>query len=171
MATETDTGVEPHDQVETIGASIRYGSSLIGLSGVLFAAFGASLAIRILRGQGVVESGVEIGMTAAELAAVNPALPPYIGHLRMAAAGMFVAFGIAAAALAWYGVRRGQRWAWTTTLVSFVLGTAIGVPMHYSGAFHVDYASHLGPAYAILALFLVGAALSGYGLRRAGRSG
>lgn len=108
-------------------------------------------------------------MTSAELAAANPALPPYISHVRMAAAGRFVAFGIAATALSWYGVREGQRWAWSTSTVAFVVGTGIGVPMHYTGGYHVDSASHLGPAYAILVVFLAGAALAGYGLLAAGQ--
>lgn len=169
MATETETTVESHDDVEPVATSLRYGSSLMALASALFAVFGVLLAVRILRGEGAVESGVDVGMTTAELAAVNPALLPYVSHVRMAAAGMFVAFGIAATAIAWYGVRGGQRWAWAASVAAYVVGFVVGVPMHYSGAFHVDHASHLGPSSAMLVVFIVGAVLSGYGLRGAGR--
>ena len=84
----------------------------------------------------------------------------------MTVAGMFVAVGIAGAALAWYGVRSGHRWAWTASVAAFVVGTLVGLPMHYSGAFHVDGVRHLGPAYVILLLFVVGAVAAFLGLGR-----
>jgi hypothetical protein len=164
MATETKTDTESREETTDINASLRYGSTLMTLSFAGLGVFGIVLAVRILRGQGVVESGVDIGMTTAELAAFNPALPHYIAHVRMAAAGMFVALGILGLAVTWYGVRRGERWAWTATVSAFVVGTLIGLPMHYSGAFHVEQLQHLGPPYAILTLFVVGAAVASLGL-------
>lgn len=96
---------------------------------------------------------------------MNKALPAYISHIRKAAAGLFVALGIAGLDLAWYGVRPGRLWAWSAAVVADIAGTGIGIPMHYSGAFHVDHVSHLGTAYAVLALFFLGAAVAFYGLR------
>lgn len=127
-------------------------------------AFGVALAVRILAGEGVVESGVDVGASAADLAAFDPALPHYVAHLRMAAAGLFVGLGLLGAAVAWYGVRRGERWAWAASTVALVVATAVGVPMHYTGAFHVDTLRHLGPAVAALALFGVGAVVAYPGL-------
>lgn len=129
-------------------------------------AVGAVLVVQIQGGQGAIESGVDFGMTTAELAAVNPALPDYIAHVRMAAAGMFVALGVLGVTVSWYGVRRGQRWAWAAAVVALLVGVAVGVPMHYAGSFHVDQVRHLGPSYLALGVFAVGALLSYRGLER-----
>lgn len=171
MATETNTTTDAsHETDVRTNSALRLGSAAMAVGSGLFALSGVRLAALILAGQGALESGVDIGMTTAELAAVSPALPPYIAHIRMAAAGLFVAVGIAGAALAWYGVRDGRRWAWSAAVLAYIAGGVIGIPMHYSGAFHVDHATHLGPAYAVLALFFLGAAVAFYGLRAAERS-
>lgn len=164
MATETNTGVESSGETRAPNVYLRYGSTLMALAFAGVGAFGAALAIRLLRGGGVVESGVDIGSTTAELAAFNPALPHYIVHIRMAAAGMFIAVGILGFAVSWYGVRHGERWALGAAVVALIVGTGVGVPMHYSGAFHVDQVRHLGPAYASLALFVLGAIVAFHGL-------
>lgn len=164
MATETKADTESHEETTDINASLRYGSSIMALAFAGLGVFGAVLAARILGGQGVLESGVDIGSTTAELAAFNPALPHYIAHIRMAAAGMFVALGILGLAVTWYGIRRGQRWAWAAAVAALIVGTLIGLPLHYSGAFHVDQVRHLGPPYVLLALFVVGAVVAFRGL-------
>ena len=166
MATETGSDVASHGETADVDGYLHYGSTLMALAFAGLGAFGVVLAVRIAGGQGVIESGVDIGTTTAELAAFNPALPHYIAHVRMAVAGMFVGLAVLGVATAWYGVRRGQRWAWTASVVALVVGTAVGVPMHYSGAFHVDQVRHLGPAYASLALFVAGAALAFRGFRQ-----
>lgn len=165
MASETATAAESTRENVDRSASLRYGATVMTVGFVALSVFGLVLALRLLGGQGVVESGVDIGSTTAELAAFNSLLPAYIVHLRMAAAGMFVALGIAGAGLAWYGVRRGQRWAWSVSVLAFLAGLVIGLPMHYVGGFHVDQIRHLGPPYVILALFVVGAVVAYAGLR------
>lgn len=164
MVTDTQTGVESRSETTTMDPALRYGSSIMAAGFAGLGVFGAVLAVRILGGQGVIESGVDVGSTTAEIAAFNPALPTYIAHIRLAAAGMFIALGILGFAVAWYGVQQGDRWAWTAAVVALVVGTGVGVPMHYSGAFHVDQVRHLGPAFATLALFLVGAVVAYRGL-------
>jgi hypothetical protein len=37
----------------------------------------------------------------------------YISHLHIALSGFITATGLAIAGLSWYGVRRGERWAFT----------------------------------------------------------
>lgn len=165
MSTETATGHESRSEAVEPNAPLRYGATIMAIAFLALIAFGLLLALRLFGGQGVVESGVDIGMTTAELAAFNSVLPAYIVHIRMAAAGMFVALGITGSGLAWYGVRRGQRWAWSVSVLAFVAGVTIGLPMHYVGGFHVDQLRHLGPPYAILALFVVGAGMAFTGLR------
>lgn len=165
MATETTTAAESTAEHASGDPALRYGAATMAVAYAGLSVFGVVLALRLLGGQGVVESGVDIGMTTAELAAFNPVLPAYILHIRMAAAGMFVALGVAGAGLGWYGVRRGHRWAWSVSVLAFVGGVTIGLPMHYVGGFHVDQVRHLGPPYVILALFIVGAAIAAVGLR------
>lgn len=167
MATETSTAAESTRETADRSASLSYGATVMAVSFVALSGFGLVLALRLLGGQGVVESGVDIGSTTTELAAFNPLLPASIVHLRMAAAGLFVALGIAGAGLAWYGVRRGQRWVWWVSMLAFVAGLVIGLPMHYVGGFHVDQVRHLGRPYVILAWFVVGAAVAYAGLRSA----
>lgn len=130
MAAETSTRVESSGETSVTNGFLRYGASLMALAFAGLGAFGVALAVRLLRGEGIIESGVDIGATTAELAAFNPALPHYIMHIRMAAAGMFIALGILGVAVAWYGVRRGQRWALAAAVVALIVGTGVGVPMH-----------------------------------------
>ncbi|MGX1159882.1 hypothetical protein RKD54_000791 [Pseudarthrobacter sp. SLBN-100] len=49
----------------------------------------------------------------AEVEAFSPQLYHYISHLHIALSGFITATGLAIAGLSWYGVRRGERWAFT----------------------------------------------------------
>jgi hypothetical protein len=71
------------------------------------------------------------GVTQANLNALNPAIMHYIMHVHLALAGFIAATGIAVGALSWYGVRRGEMWAWIAAVVSPVVGLAVAVPYHY----------------------------------------
>lgn len=166
MVVETETDTESRGETTDINASPCYGSSMMALAFAVLVAFGIILAVRLLGGEG----GVDIGATSAELAAVNPTLPHYIVHVRIAAAGTFVALGILGLAVTWYGVQPGEWWAWTATVSAFVVGTLISLPMHYFGAFHVDQLKHLGPSSVILALVVVGAAVASLGLGKSTES-
>jgi hypothetical protein len=70
---------------------------------------------------------------------------------------------VAVAALAWFGVRRGQLWAWVTAVVVPVLALAVALPAHYP--WHLDTLGHLGLIYADTVLFVGGAVLTAAGLR------
>src|SRR2546428_3767745 len=107
------------------------------------------------------ELGVQTlnGVTRDHLNALNPAIVHYIGHLHVATAGFIAATGIAVAALSWYGVRRGEWWAWIAAVVSPVVGRAVALPYHYTGTFEHDWVTHLGPIYVATLVFVVGALL------------
>jgi len=100
------------------------------------------------------------GVTRENLNALNPAIMHYIGHLHVATAGFIAATGIAVAALSWYGVRRGEWWAWIAAVVSPVVGLAVALPYHYTGTFEHDWVTHLGPIYVATLVFVVGALLA-----------
>jgi hypothetical protein len=98
------------------------------------------------------------------LNAVNSSIVPYIKHLHVATSGFIAATGIAVAALSWYGVRRGEVWAWIAAVISPVVGLAVALPMHYLNLFNYNWVTHLGPIYLATALFVVGALIALRGL-------
>ncbi len=114
------------------------------------------------------ELGVDTlgGLTQDDLNAVNPAIVPYIGHLHIATAGFIASTGITVAALAWYGVQRGEWWAWVTAVVSPVVALAVALPMHachvenYLNLFTYNWLTHLGPIYLGTVIFVVGALIA-----------
>jgi len=64
------------------------------------------------------------------------------------------------AALSWYGVRRGEWWAWIAAVVSPVVGLVVALPYHYTGTFTYDWVTHLGAIYVATLVFVVGALLA-----------
>ena len=106
------------------------------------------------------------GVTQAQLNQLNPAVMGYIAHLHLATAGFIAATAIAVIGLSWYGVRAGAWWAWITAVISPVVGLAVALPMHYTGAFQHDWVSHLGPIYLGTLIFVVGAVMVLVGLMR-----
>lgn len=78
--------------------------------------------------------------------------------------GPRAATGLAVAALAWYGVRRGLFWAWVTAVAAPVLALAVALPAHYPNDF--DTLGHLGLIYLATAVFVVGALIALPGLKR-----
>lgn len=62
------------------------------------------------------------GMTRAQLDALNPRLLPFMAHDRVSLAGTMISVGIFYAALAWFGIRRGEHWAHVTVIVSAAIG-------------------------------------------------
>jgi hypothetical protein len=106
------------------------------------------------------------GVTQAQLNQLNPAIMGYIAHLHLATAGFIAATAIAVIGLSWYGVRAGALWAWITAVISPVVGLAVALPMHYTGAFEHDWVSHLGPIYLGTLIFVVGAVMVLVGLMR-----
>jgi hypothetical protein len=62
------------------------------------------------------------GLSRADLHALNPRLLPFMAHDRVSLGGTMVSIGILYAALAWFGIRRGQHWAQVTLIVSALVG-------------------------------------------------
>ena len=62
------------------------------------------------------------GLTRATIDAINPRLLPFMAHDRVSLAGTMMSVGIFYAALAWFGIRRGEHWAHVTVLVSAIVG-------------------------------------------------
>jgi hypothetical protein len=142
----------------------------MALAGLGFVGYGAIFFVR-----NFTDSFLELGIGPAQVAVgkteieeFSPDLLHYISHLHIAVAGFIAAAGIAVAALAWYGVRRGEWWAWTTAVVVPVFGLAVALPAHYPWGF--DTVGHLGLIYLDTAFFVVGAALAYLGLPARNRS-
>lgn len=149
---------------------LRHGSLLMAITGVAFIGYGVVFLIWNFVGGGF-ELGVTTinGVTRTQLNAFEPAVLHYIGHLHVATAAFIISTGLAVAALAWYGVRRGELWAWTTAVAASVVGLALALPMHYLDLFSHDWVTHLGPIYLATILFVAGALLALQGIRAVGR--
>lgn len=149
---------------------LRLGSTIMALAGLGFVGYGAIFFVRNFTDSflelGIGPDQVAVGRTQIE--EFSPDLLHYISHLHIAIAGFIAAAGIAVAALAWYGVRRGEWWAWTTAVVVPVFGLAVALPAHYPWGF--DTVGHLGLIYLDTAIFVVGAALAYLGLPTRTRS-
>jgi hypothetical protein len=105
---------------------------------------------------GIGPGQVDVGKTQIE--AFSPDLYHYIGHLHIAVSGFIAATGVAVLFLVWFGVRRGQLWAWAGAVTAPVLGLLVALPAHYPYGF--DTIGHLGLIYLATAIFVAGAALS-----------
>ena len=146
--------------------SLRWGAYLLALSGVGLVANGAAMVYRVVFAPGF-EAGVETlgGVTRGELAATHHEVVHYIDHLHVNVAGLMVAVGVAVIALAWFGVRRGQRWAWATAVALPAVFLVHSLPVHGTAGFTYDALAHLGPGIVWLPALLLGAVLADRGLR------
>lgn len=158
--------VEHRETDYELGRGVQTGSVLMALAGVAFVGYGVVFLARTFFGSGF-ELGVATlnGVTPADLNAIDPAVMHYINHLHVATAAFIISTGIAIAALAWYGVRSGQLWAWTTAVVAAVVGLALALPMHYMDLFAHSWLTHLGPIYLATVVFVVGAVLAYRGMK------
>ncbi|MBI4082368.1 MAG: hypothetical protein HY423_07125 [Candidatus Lambdaproteobacteria bacterium] len=140
---------------------LQQGAVLMVIAALAFIGYAVVFLIRNFTGTGF-ELGVETlnGVTRDNLNALNPAIVHYIGHLHVATAGFIAATGIAVGALSWYGVRRGEWWAWIAAVITPVVGLAVALPYHYTGTFQHDWVTHLGPIYVATLVFVVGALLA-----------
>ncbi len=114
-------------------------------------------------------SANEVSVGKNEILEFSPSLFHYIGHLHIAVAGFIAATGVAVAALAWFGVRRGLVWAWVAAVAAPVLALAVALPAHYPNNF--DTLGHLGLVYLATAIFVVGALIALPGLLRKQQEG
>ena len=158
--------IDQHETGYELGRGVRLGSLLMALAGVAFIGYGVVFLARTFFGTGF-ELGVATlnGVTRADLNTIDPAIVHYINHLHVATAAFIIATGIAVAALAWYGVRSGQLWAWTAAVIAAVVGLGLALPMHYADLFTHNWVTHLGPIYLATIVFVVGAALAYRGVR------
>ena len=145
--------------------SLRSGALIMVVGAGIFIIYAVVFFFRSFSGTGF-EIGVETlnGVTQAELNDLNPAIGYYIAHLHLATAGFIAATGIAVAALAWYGVRRGDWGSWIAAMVSPVVGLVVALPMHYLGVFSHDWVTHLGPIYVGTLIFVIGGLIGLKGL-------
>jgi dihydroorotate dehydrogenase len=96
--------------------------------------------------------------TAAALEAANPRLVPLVAHDRATFGGVLLASGWAFLLPALWGFRQGAAWLWWTLLLAGVAGYGAGIGVHFA----VCYTDlmHLIPAFAGLAVFVLGMGLS-----------
>ena len=136
----------------------------MAIAGLGFVGYAALFIARTFSSQ-LLELGIgqkEVDVTGPQIKSFSPSLHHYLFHLQLGAGGFIAATGVAVAALSWFGVRRGERWAFNTAVLAPVVGLAIALPAHYP--YHFDTFGHLGLIYAATVLFLVGAALAGQSL-------
>jgi hypothetical protein len=105
----------------------------------------------------------QVDKGGAEVQAFSPQLYHYISHLHIALSGFIAATGLAIAALSWFGVRRGQRWAFAATVTITAVSLAVSLPAHYPWG--LATLLHLGPVYVAVLIFLAGAATAYSGMR------
>jgi hypothetical protein len=144
----------------TSTGTLRLGSSLMALAGLAFIGYAVIFFVRNFTGD-FLELGIgtaETGASKAEIKAFSPDLYEYISHLHIAVSGFIAAAGLATAALAWFGVRRGELWAYVAAVATPVLGLAVALPAHYP--YGLATLGHLGLIYLATGVFVVGALIA-----------
>jgi len=135
------------------------------LAGLAFVAYAVAFLLLNFTGS-FLELGIgpdQVDKGKSEVEAFSPQLYHYISHLHIALGGFIAATGLAIAGLSWYGVRRGERWAFFTAIIVPVVGLAVAVPAHYPWGFTT--LGHLGPVYLGILIFLAGVVAAGSGMR------
>jgi hypothetical protein len=148
--------------------ALRAGSALMALAAIGFIGYAVIFFVRNFT-DSFLELGIgpgEVSVGKDEIEAFSPSLYDYVGHLHIAVAGFIAATGLAVIFLSWFGVRRGQLWAWVGAVAAPVLGLAVALPAHYP--YGLDTFGHLGLIYLATAVFVVGAVLALKGLRETG---
>jgi hypothetical protein len=117
---------------ETQNSSLNQGAALMLIASAAFIGYAVAFLFRNFAGDGF-ELGVATlnGVTADSLNALNPAIMHYIGHLHVSVSEFIAAIGVSVAALSWYGVRRGEWWAWIAAVATPVVALSIALPYHY----------------------------------------
>ena len=147
----------------TVSSRLTLGAVLVASAGVGLVGYGIVFLIRNFTG--FTELGLSsqhVGGTPQQIRASSPDLYEYISHLHVAISGLLIALGVAVIALAWYGIRLGQRWTLWTVLLSAVVALAVVIPPHY--AYGIGTLGHLGPIYLNTLLLVVGTAVAYTGL-------
>jgi hypothetical protein len=138
----------------------------MALAGLAFVAYAVVFLVLNFTGT-FLELGIgpdQVDKSKAEVEAFSPQLYHYISHLHIALSGFITATGLAIAGLSWYGVRRGERWAFGAAVTVTAVGLAVAVPAHYPWG--LATLGHLGPVYLAVLIFLAGAATAYSGMRK-----
>ncbi|MDQ6883611.1 MAG: hypothetical protein M3077_05140 [Candidatus Dormibacteraeota bacterium] len=107
-----------------------------------------------------------LGVHYDELSQISPRLLGFMRHDRVTLAGTLMSIGVLYGALAWFGMRHGQRWARRVMLASGIVGFAslfLFLGFHYVDPLHVVLSLGLFP------LFLLGMVLKNPSERLPGR--
>ena len=144
----------------TSSQTLRTGSILMAVGAIAFIGYAVLFFVQNFTASflevGIGHSQVDKGKT--EIQAFSPSLYDYISHLHIAVSGFIAATGVAVLFLVWYGVRRGQLWAWAGAVAAPVVGLAVALPAHYP--YGLATLGHLGLIYLATAIFVVGALLA-----------
>lgn len=146
-------------------ATSDLGAKLVALAGLGLIGYGMMFLYRNFTG--FIELGLtpqHIGGTPNEIRAFSPHLYNYISHLQVAIAAFIIAVGIAVTALAWCGIRTGQRWALWTAFVAPVVAVGLALPLHYTYGFATM--GHLGLIYLDALILLAGTVLAARAMPR-----
>ena len=138
---------------------LRTGSGLMSLAALGFVGY-AAVFLALNFSSRSLELGIgreQVNVDRAEIRTFSSDLDHYISHLHIALAGFIAATGIAVVALSWFGVRRGLFWAWVAAVAAPLVALGVSVPAHYTWGFATI--AHLGPAYLLATVFVLGAAL------------
>jgi cytochrome bd-type quinol oxidase subunit 2 len=154
-------------QRQPIGGTSRLslGTALVALSGTGLVGYGVMFLVRNFTG--CIELGLtpeHVGGTPAQIRTFSPDLYEYISHLQVAVSGFIIALGVVVMALAWYGIRKGERWALWTAFLGPVIAVGVAVPLHFP--YGIATIGHLGLIYLDALILVVGTVLASAGLRK-----
>ena len=144
---------------------VRTGAALMTLAGLAFVGY-AAIFFMLNFTDSFLELGIgpeQVDKGKAEIEEFSPQLYHYISHLHIAVSGFIAATGLAVASLSWYGVRKGERWAFVTAVIVPVVGLAVALPAHYPWG--LATLGHLGLIYLAVAVFLAGVVTAYIGMR------
>jgi hypothetical protein len=162
MATQSQVS----SQRRTSDGSANLGAKVVALAGVGLVGYGIMFLVRNFNG--FIELGLtpeHVGGTPEQIRAFSPHLYNYISHLQVGVSAFIIALGIAVIALAWFGIRSGQRWALWTAFIAPVIGVVIALPLHFP--YGIATLGHLGLIYLDGVILLVGTVLSYNALKAA----
>src|SRR5687767_5756896 len=135
------------------------GAKVVALAGIGLIGYG--ILFLIWNFTDFIEIGLtadRVGSTPEQIAAFSPQLYDYISHVQVALGGLIIALGVAVVALAWFGIRTGQKWALWTAFLAPVIALVISLPLHY--VYGLDTLGHLGPIYLDVILLIAGTVMS-----------
>jgi len=145
--------------MRSIASSASLGANVVALAGMGLVGYGIMFLVRNFTG--FIELGLtpaHVGGTPEQIKAFSLDLYEYISHLQVAVSAFIIALGVAVIALAWFGIRNGERWALWTAFITPVIGVAIALPLHFT--YGIGTFGHLGLIYLDAVILLVGTVLS-----------